>query len=69
MDDSAKRGSIYTGPDPFETVKELLRISLVFTRDLMNPVRIRQAIWCQMGPLMKVIPCGTKQFQFRTGPV
>ena len=57
------------GPDPFGTGMKLVRISLVFTRDLVNPVRIGSAIWCQMGPLMKVILCGTVSFQFRTGPV
>ena len=32
---------------------------LVFTRDLVDPVRIGSAIWNQMNPLMKVIPYGT----------
>ena len=41
----------------------------MFTRDLADPVRVGSAIWYQMGPLMKVILCGTIQFQFRTGPV
>ena len=52
-----------------QTGTKLVRISLVFTRDLMDPVRIGSAIWYQMGPLMKVILCGTAPFQFRTGPV
>ena len=51
-------------PDPFGTGTKLVRISLVLTQDLVDPVRIGSAIWYQMGPLMKVIP-----FQFRTGPV
>ena len=58
-------GSVYTGPDPFETGMKLVRISLVFTRDLVDLVRIGSAIWYQM----KVILCGTVPFQFRTGPV
>ena len=36
--------------------------------DKVDPVRIGSAIWYQMGPLMKVILCGTVPFQFRTGP-
>ena len=59
----------YTGPDLFGTGTKLVRISLVFTRDLVDPVRIVSAIWYQVGPLMKVILCGTVLFQFRTGPV
>ena len=55
-------GSVYTGPDPFRTDTKLARISLAFTRDLMDPVRIGSAIWYQMGPLMKVILCGTVPF-------
>ena len=35
---SAFQGSVYTGPDPFRTGTKLVRISLVFTRDLMDPV-------------------------------
>ena len=42
-------GSVYTGPDPFETGTKLVRISLVFTRDLVDPVRIGYAIWYQNG--------------------
>ena len=52
-----------------EPVQSLVRISLVFTQDLMDPVRIGSAIWHQMGPLMKGIPHGTVPFQFRTVPV
>ena len=60
-------GRVYTGPDPFGTGTKLVRISLLYTRDL---VRIGSAIWYQMGPLMEVILCGTTvPFQFRTGPV
>ena len=55
-------GSVYTGPDPFETGTKSVRISLVFTRDRVNPVRIGSAIWYQMGPLMKVIPYRTVPF-------
>ena len=62
-------GSIYTGLDPFGTGTKLVWISLVFTRDLEDPVRIGSAIWYEMSPLMKVIPYGTVPFQFRTGPV
>ena len=57
------------GPDPFGTGTKLVRISLVFTRDLVDPVPIGSAILYQMGPLMKVILCGTVPLQFRTGPV
>ena len=32
---------------------KLVRISLVFTRGLMDPIRTGSAIWCEMGPLMK----------------
>ena len=51
--------SVYTGPDPFGTGTKLERISLVLTRDLAGPVRVGSAIWCQMGPLMKMtlLPC------------
>ena len=42
------------GPNPFETGTKLVRISIVFTRDLVDPVRIRSAIWYQMSPLKKV---------------
>ena len=41
----------------------------MFTWDLVDPVRIGSAYWSQMGPLMKVILCGTVPFQFRTGHV
>ena len=61
-------GSVYAGSDPFGTGTKLVRINLVFTRDLVDPVRIGSAIWYQMGLLMKVILCGTEPFQFRTGP-
>ena len=62
-------GSVYTEPDPFGTSTKLVRISLVFTWDLVDPVRIGSAIWHQMGPLMKVISYGTVPFLFQTGPV
>ena len=52
----------------FGTGTKLARIRLVFTRDMVDPVRIGSPIWHQMGPLMKVISCGTVPFQFRTGP-
>ena len=55
------------GPDPFGTGTKLVRISLVFTRDLVDPIRIGSAIWYQIGPLMKVILCGIVPFQFITG--
>ena len=32
------------GPDPFETGIKLVRICLVFTQDLVDPVRIGSAI-------------------------
>ena len=66
---STSLGSVYTGPDPFGTGTKLVRISLAFTRDLVDPVRIGSAIWYQMGPLMKMILFGTVPFQFRTGLV
>ena len=53
------KGSVYTGTDPFGTGTKLVRKSLVFARDLADPVRIGSAIWYQMGPLMKVILRGT----------
>ena len=56
------------GMDPFGTCTKLVQISLVFSRDLADPVRIGSAIWYQMGQL-KVILCGTVPFHFRTGPV
>ena len=42
---------------------ELVLISFVFTRDMVDPVRIESAFWYQMGPLTKVIPYGTISFQ------
>ena len=48
-------GSIYMEPDPFGTGTKLVQIRLVFTRELVDPLRIGSAIWCQMDPLMKVI--------------
>ena len=55
--------------DPSRTGTKLVRIRLVFTRDLLDPGRIGSAIWYKMGPLMKVIQYGTVSFEFRTGPV
>ena len=55
-------GSVYTGPDLFGTGIKLERISLMFTGDLVDPVRIGSAVWYQMGQLMKVIICGTVPF-------
>ena len=46
-------------PDPFRTGTNLVWISLVFTQDLVDPVRIGSAIWYQMGPLIRVIRYGT----------
>ena len=66
---SCDLASVYTEPDPFGTSTKLVRISLVFIRDLVDPVPIGSAIWYQMGLLRKVILCGTAPFQFRTGPV
>ena len=57
-------GSVYMGPDPLGTGTKLVRINLVFTRDLVDPVRIGSAMWYHMGALMKVIPYGTVPFQF-----
>ena len=37
-------------PDPFGTGTGLVRISLVFTRDLVDSVGIGSAVWYQMGP-------------------
>ena len=34
------QGSVYTGPDSFGTGTKLVRISLVFTRDLVDPAQI-----------------------------
>ena len=39
------KGSVYTGPDPFGTGTKLVRISLVFTLDLVDSVRKGSAIW------------------------
>ena len=39
------------GPDPFGTSVKLVRISLMFTWDLVDPILIRSAILYQMGPL------------------
>ena len=58
-------GSVYTGPDPFGTDRKLVRVSLVFTQDLVDPARIVSAIWYQIDPLMKVIPYGTVPFQYK----
>ena len=33
-------GSVYTGQDPFGTGTKLVRISLLFTRDMVDPDRI-----------------------------
>ena len=62
-------GSVYTRPDPFGTDTTLVWISLVFTRDLVDPLRIGSAIWYQMVPVMKVVLYGTVPFQFRTSLV
>ena len=55
------------GSDAFGTGTELVRISLVFTRDLVYMARIGSAIWYQTGPLLspilKVIPYGIVPFQ------
>ena len=67
--ETAHLGSVYTGPDLFGTGTILVSVSLMFTRDLVDLVRVGSAIWYQMGPLMKVISYGTVPFQFRTGPV
>ena len=40
-------GSAYTGPDPFGTGTKLVRMGFVFTRDLVDPVRIGSSIWYQ----------------------
>ena len=62
-------GSVYTGPDPFGTGTKMVRISPVFTRDLVDPVRIGSSIWYKTGPLMEVIICGTVPFKLGTGPM
>ena len=48
---------------------KLVWISLVFTRGLIDSVRIGSAICYQMGSLIKAIPYGTAAFQFQTSPV
>ena len=48
---------------PIETCTKLLQIGLVFIQELENQVRIGSAIWYQIGPIIKVIPCGTEPFQ------
>ena len=54
----------------FGTGTKLVRINLLFTRDLVDPVLIGLiAIWNQMDPFMRAIPYGTVPFQFRTGPL
>ena len=55
-------GSVYTVPDPFGSGTKLVRINLVFTRDLVDAVRIGSAIWYQIGSLKKVIPYRTVPF-------
>ena len=59
-------GSIHMGPSPLGTGRKLLRISLLFRWDLLNLVRIRSALWYQIGPLVKVILHETVLFQFQT---
>ena len=54
--------------DPFGTGTKSVRISLVITRDLVDPVRIGSTVWYQMGPLMKVIPYGTVPFHLEPVP-
>ena len=56
-------------PGGFGTSTKLVTISLVFKWDLVDQVWVGPAIWCQMSPLMKVIPYGTVLFQSRTSPV
>ena len=64
------------GPDPFRTVAKLVWI-VVYNKIVLylhgpgesGPDWIGSAIWYQMGPLMKVILCGTVQFKFKTSPV
>ena len=43
---------------------KLVLVSLMFTWDQVDPVWIRSALWYQIGPLMKVIPCGPKLFKY-----
>ena len=60
--DKIKRleGRVYTGLDPFGTGKKFVQISLVFIRDMVDPVRIGSVIWYQTGSLnMKLIQYGT----------
>ena len=56
------------GLDPFGTGAKLARISVVLTRDLVDPVHSGSAIWYQMGPLTKVIPYRTIPFKFEPVP-
>ena len=78
-------GSVYTGPDPFETGMKLVRISLVFTRNLVDPVRIGSAIsgtkwvhlwrWSYVEPYcfsLEPVPCkqsGSNLKQIWTHPI
>ena len=52
------------GPDPFGASTKLAQISVVFTQHLVDPLRIGSGMWYQMGPLTKVILCGTVLLQF-----
>ena len=56
-------------PDPFGTGTKLVRISLAFTRDLVDPVQIGSAICYQTGSLAKVVLYGNIQFQSLNGQV
>ena len=38
-------GSVYMRLDPFGSDTKLVRISFVFTRDLVDPVEIGSAVW------------------------
>ena len=49
-------GSVYTGPGLFGTGTKLVRISLVFTRDLVDPVRTGSAIWYEIGMWKRTVP-------------
>ena len=60
---NGNNGIAYTRLDPFGTGAKLVRISLVFTRDPVDPVPIGSAIGYQMAPLIKVIRYGTVPFQ------
>ena len=42
----------YTRTNPLKTGTKLVWISVVFTRDLVDPVQIGSATWYQMGQLM-----------------